>query len=182
MTRVLWALLIVSCASPSNDPSTRPGGGGKADGDSAADAGVDGASSVALQGTCEVNTTNFQDGYGYRDTETAPIALDITVDSVDADGNVTGTVHVGSPWGSIPDDLWRAWCHRAHQDGQPLGNSCAIGPFDIKTTALAFGDGATSFKTTATGYTLSISAYEELGRDSYYDGDYTKVSYYCSLQ
>jgi len=182
MHRVLWALLIVACASPSSDPSTKPGGG-KADGDSAPDAGVDAAPSVPLKGTCEVNTTNFQNGYGYRDTETAPIALDTTIDAIDGDGNVTGTVHVGSPWESIPDDLWRAWCHRAHQDGQPLSNSCAIGPFDIKTTALSFGDGAAgSFKTTPTGYAMSISAYEEFGRDSYYDGDYTKVSYYCSLQ
>lgn len=185
MRRAVFALLIVGCAAP-GDPSSKPGGGGgKADGESAdagLDAGVDAAPSVTLQGTCDVSTTHFQNGYGYRDSENDPIALETHIDGVGSDGSVVGTVHVASPWGSIPDGMWRAWCHIAHQDFQPLGNSCAIGPYDISTASLGFGQGYTSFRKSEAGYAMSISAFEEIGRDSYYDDDWTKVSFFCTLQ
>jgi hypothetical protein len=179
MRLVLVALVLAGCAS-SPEPGSIPGAGGKADGDSP-DGGVDAASAM-LTGTCTVSTTEFSSSYGTTDTTTEPIALDIRIDHVNDDATVLGVVRVASPWGSIPDGLWRGWCHLAHQDFQPLDSACAIGPYDIRTAALGFGEGFVSFKQQDAGYSLYISAGLEIGRDSYYDSDWTKVRYSCSLQ
>jgi hypothetical protein len=179
MRRVLVALILAGCATTA-DPGGTPAGGGKADGDSP-DGGTD-VPTAMLSGTCSVSTTEFSGGYGTTDTTSEPIALDVRIDHVNDDGTVLGLVHVASPWGSIPDGLWRGWCHLAHQDFQPLDSACAIGPYDIRTPALGFGDGFVSFKQQDAGYTLYISAGLEIGRDSYYDPSWTKVRYSCSLQ
>ena len=182
MRRVLVALMLAGCVT-SNDPgpSGSHGGGGKADGEDSADGGVD-AATETLTGTCTVSTTAFYNNYGNTDTTTEPIELDVRIDHVNDDATVVGVVNVASPWGSIPDGLWRGWCHLAHQDYQPLDSACAIGPYDIRTSALGFGDGFVSFKQQDAGYTLYISAGLEIGRDSYYDPNWTKVRYSCSLQ
>jgi hypothetical protein len=186
MRTILSSILVLAaCSAPTTPNSGPPGGGGKGDCDTCSiDGGVD-AATRTFSGTCTVTTTQFVNGFGTPDTSSAPISLDVRLDHIAPDGTVTGTVHVPSPWGSIPDDLWRGWCHLAHVDGEPLTNACAIGPYDIATTALGFGDGWVIFRDdlsdAGSGFTFYFNAGVDIGRDSINDGDYTRVRYSCWL-
>ncbi len=142
---------------------------------------------LELAGSCSITSTTFHNGYGYPNTDHEMIALSILLDASNPEPvaggdpvDVTGMVQVDSPWGPIPGGLWRGWCHIAAHDYQPLGEACAIGPFQIPTGSLGFGN-FTSFRRSSDGYSMYISAIYESPRSNYYD-DYTKVSYSCSLQ
>lgn len=140
---------------------------------------------LVVKGTCSSTVTNYSNGYGYPRTESSPLELTIRLDPEDATTplprDVTGTVLVESPWGSIPSGLWRAWCNKVNGWGQPPDTACAIGPFEIATSALWVGSGGYSyFKHDTDGYHLTVGVNYESGRDTYYDSSYTSVRYFCS--
>lgn len=142
---------------------------------------------LTVKGTCTVTSTSYSNGYGYPSTSQAALELQIRMDAEDETTplprDVTGKVLVASPWGSIPDGLWRAWCNKAQGWGQPVTTPCSIGPFEIATQALSFGSGGYAFfKHETDGYRLTLGADYEVGRDSYYDGNFTSVRYFCSAR
>ncbi|HEX5060065.1 MAG TPA: hypothetical protein VFV99_11930 [Kofleriaceae bacterium] len=184
--KTLLALLVVTgCVAGSDEPSAGGGGGGGKADDGTVDGGTPDAPVLTeLTGSCTVTATAFHNNYGYPQTSHEPTELSLSIDEEKADGTVDGTVHVASPWGQIPDGLWRGWCHLAHQDFQPADSPCAIGPYTIKTGALGFGGGFVAFRhvdDAGGGLSLYVSASVESGRDSYFDPDYTRTTFSCSL-
>jgi hypothetical protein len=179
-TYLLLMTVVMGCGVSDSEEGGVRGAGGKADGDEA-DAGA-AVERRMLAGSCSVSVTEFRGGYGRPRTSEERISLDVRIDEVAEDGAAKGSVHVASPWGDVPDELWRGWCHIARGDLQPASSACVVAPFDIATAALGFGEGWTSFRAVDEGFELYVSAGYEEGRDSYFDTEFTKTRVSCSLR
>lgn len=142
---------------------------------------------VTLQGQCTVTTTPFAGGYGTPSTESAPIVLPVRVDgplpASTEPQPITGTVVIASPWGDVPSTLWRAWCNRT-AGFDDLSRPCSIGGLELATRTLGIGSASQSSFTfsSAEGYAMFFTAFLEVGRDTYYDPNFTSVRFSCQLR